>query len=97
MKKQLAESEAVENSSHSCLKKIRNSQKPSHSTAPLSTVEDDLDRYISQDDLQKIDESKQRDKKKIKMIDAVTNEFQYWFVPGLLKSIMNLKSYFITI
>jgi len=73
LKKQLADSETIENCSILCLKNIKGSRKiVQHQTQPC-TVEEDLDKYISQDDLANMNELKLRNDKKIKMIEQVTS------------------------
>lgn len=57
-----------------------------------STVEDDLDRYISQDNLISLSDDKQKDEAKIKALKLAVSEFQQWFIPELLKNFITLKS-----
>lgn len=55
-------------------------------------MEEELDRYISQDNLPDLNQSKHRNQKKAQRLRETVEEYKHWFVPELLKSISNLKS-----
>ena len=57
-----------------------------------STVEEELDRYLSHENLAALDQSMEKNQKKIGRIEEVVQEFRYWFVPEIFKGIKNLKS-----
>ncbi len=57
-----------------------------------STVEEELDRYLSHENLAALDQNTEKNQKKIERIEQVVQEFRHWFVPEIFKGIKNLKS-----
>lgn len=58
LRKQLAQSESVEASSAKYLNQIKNIAKPANPKVEDHSLEDDLDKYISQDNLASLDQNK---------------------------------------